>query len=160
MPEFSINHRRFDPYKNFKFKIKWDGRYVAGFSGVSALKQTTEVVNHRVGSDSSSLRELPGESKFEVITLERGITCDPEFEQWANKAWSFGSDLGNEIPLQEFRKDLNIEMYNEVGQLVVAYKVFRCWVSEFQAVPELDASTNAMAIQIMKLKNEGLEHDV
>jgi len=159
MAQFSVNAQRFDPYKNFKFRVKWDGVFVAGISKVSALKRTTEVVKHRDGGDPSSSRKSPGQSEFEAITLERGVTHDPEFEKWANKVWNFGSGLGSEVSLEDFRKDLIIEMYNEAGQLVIAYKVFRCWVSEFQAIPELDASANAVAIQTLKLENEGWERD-
>ena len=159
MAEFTTNARRFDPYKNFKFRLRWDGRYVAGVSKVSALKRTTEVVTHRHGGDPSSSRKSPGRSEYDALTLERGITHDVDFEQWANKVWNFGSGLGSETSLADFRKDIVLEVYNEAGQLSIAYKVFRCWVSEFQAVPELDANANAVAIQTLKLENEGWERD-
>ena len=159
MAQFSVNPRRFDPYKNFKFRVKWDGRYVAGVSKVSALKRTTEVVKHREGGDPSSTRKSPGRTEFEAITLERGITHDTEFEKWANKVWNFGSGLGAEVSLKDFRKDVIIEMYNEAGQLAIASRVFRCWVSEFQALPDLDANANAVAIAHIKLENEGWERD-
>ena len=159
MAQFSVNPQRFDPYKNFKFRIKWDGRYVAGISRISALKKTTEMVQHREGGDPSTVRKSPGQTSFDAITLERGVTHDIDFEQWANKVWNFGSGLGAESSLRDFRKDVIIEVYNEAGQLVLAYKVFRCWVSEFQALPELDASASAVAIQMIKLENEGWERD-
>ncbi len=159
MAEFTVNASRFDPYKNFKFRVKWDGRYVAGVSKVSALKRTTEVVSHRSGGDPSTSRKSPGRSEFEAITLERGVTHDPGFEEWANKVWNFGAGLGSETSLADFRKDVILEVYNEAGQLAIAYKVFRCWVSEYQAVPELDANANAVAIQSLKLENEGWERD-
>ncbi|MBL8432285.1 MAG: phage tail protein [Dechloromonas sp.] len=159
MAQFTVNAQRFDPYKNFKFRVKWDGRYVAGISKVSSLKRTTEVVEHREGGDPSTGRKSPGRSKFEAITLERGVTHDTNFEQWANKVWNLGSGLGSEVSLKNFRKDLIIEVYNEAGQLALAYKVFRCWVSEYQALPDLDANANAVAIQHIKLENEGWERD-
>jgi len=159
MATFSVNSNRFDPYKNFKFRVKWDGKYVAGISKVSALKRTTEVVEHREGGDPSSTRKSPGQSKYEAITLERGVTHDTEFEKWANKIWNYGSGLGSEVSLQDFRKDIIIEVYNESGQLAIAYKVFRCWVSEYQAIPDLDAKANEVAIQTIKLENEGWERD-
>lgn len=159
MPPFTVNARRFDPYKNFKFRVKWNGRYVAGISKVSALKRSTEVVEHREGGDPSTTRKSPGRSKFEAITLERGVTHDIDFEQWANKVWNFGSGLGAESSLRDFRKDVIIEMYNEAGQLALAYRVFRCWVSDYQALPDLDANANAIAIQTLKLENEGWERD-
>ena len=159
MAQFSVNAQRFDPYKNFKFRVKWDGRYVAGISKVSALKRSTEVVEHREGGDPSTSRKSPGRTKFEAITLDRGVTHDTEFEKWANKVWNFGSGLGAEVSLKDFRKDLIIEVYNETGQLVLAYKVFRAWVSEFQSLPDLDANANAVAIQHIKLENEGWERD-
>ena len=160
MAQFSVNAQRFDPYKNFKFRVKWDGRYVAGISKVSALKRTTEVVKHREGGDPSSSRKSPGRTEYEAITLERGVTHDPEFEKWANKVWSLGAGLGAEVSLRDFRKDIIIEMYNEAGQVVLAYKVYRCWVSEYQSLPDLDANANAVAIQHLKLEHEGFERDV
>jgi phage tail-like protein len=159
MTQFSVNPLRFDPYKNFKFRVKWDGRYVAGISKVSALKRATEVVEHREGGDPSTARKSPGRTKFEPVTLERGVTHDIEFEAWANKVWNFGSGLGLEVSLKDFRKDVIIEMYNEAGQLAIAYHVFRCWVSDYQALPDLDANANAVAIQSIKLENEGWERD-
>ncbi|MGZ9929452.1 phage tail protein [Streptomyces sp. NC-S4] len=160
MAQFSVNAQRFDPYKNFKFRVKWDGRFVAGVSKVSALKRTTEVVEHRDGADPSTARKSPGRTKYEAITLTRGVTHDVEFERWANKVWNFGSGIGAEVSLKDFRKDLIIELYNEAGQLVIAYKVFRAWVSEFQSLPELDSNANAVAIQTLKLEHEGWERDV
>ncbi|WP_158860386.1 phage tail protein [Lunatibacter salilacus] len=159
MPTFTVNPQRFDPYKNFKFRIKWDGKYVAGVSKVGMLKRSTEVVEHRVGGDPSTARKSPGQTKYEPITLERGVTHDTEFEKWANKVWNLGSGLGSEVSLRDFRKDIIIEVYNEAGQLAIAYKVFRTWVTEFQALPELDASANAVAIQSITLQNEGWERD-
>ena len=159
MPQFSVNPTRFDPYKNFKFRVKWDGRYVAGLSKMSALKRTTKVISHREGGDPSTTRKSPGRTEYEAITLERGVTHDPEFEKWANKVWNFGAGLGSEVSLKDFRKDIIVEVYNEAGQKVLAYKIYRCWVSEYQALPELDANANAVAIQTIKLENEGWERD-
>lgn len=161
MAQFSVNiqPQRFDPYKNFKFKVKWDGRYVAGISKVGSLKRTTEVVKHREGGDPSSTRKSPGRTEYEALTLERGVTHDLEFEKWANKVWDFGAGLGKEVSLKDFRKDIIIEVYNEAGQKVTAYNVFRCWVSEFQAQADLDANANAVLIQNIKLENEGWERD-
>jgi phage tail-like protein len=159
MAQFSVNASRFDPYKNFKFRVKWDGKEVAGVSKVGALKRTTEVVKHREGGDPSTSRKSPGRTEFEAITLERGVTHDPEFEAWANKVWNFGAGAGSEVSLADLRKDIRLEVHNEAGQVAIAYKIFRCWVSEFQAVPELDANANAVAIQTLKLENEGWERD-
>jgi phage tail-like protein len=126
---------------------------------MSALKRTTEVVKHRDGGDPSSSRKSPGRSEYEPITLERGVTQDLEFEKWANKVWQLNAGLGAEVSLKDFRKNLLIEVYNEAGQLVLGYKVYRCWVSEFQSLPEMDANANAVAIQTLKLENEGWERD-
>ena len=159
MAEFTVNPQRFDPYKNFKFRVKWDGQYVAGISKVSALRRTTEVVEHREGGEPSTWRKSPGVTRFDPITLERGVTHDPAFEQWANKVWSFGAAPGSEVSLKDFRKDITIELYNEAGQLVIAYILHRCWPSEFVALPELDANANAVAIQSLVLQTEGWERD-
>ncbi len=159
MAQFVENSDRLDPYKNFKFRVRWDGRYVAGISKVSPLKRTVEVVEHRSGGDPSTANRSPGQISFDAITLERGVTHDTAFEQWANKVWNVGSGAGSEVSLRDFRKDIIIEVHNEAGQLALAYRVYRCWVSEFQAMAELDASGNAVLIQMIKLENEGWERD-
>jgi phage tail-like protein len=157
--QFSVNPTRFDPYKNFKFRIKWDGQYVAGLSKMSALKRTTEPIKHREGGDPSSSRKSPGRTEYEPITLERGVTHDLEFEKWATKVWNFGAGLGSEVSLKDFRKPITIEVFNEAGQLAIAYNVYRCWVSEYQALPDFDSNGNAIAIQHIKIENEGWERD-
>ncbi len=159
MAQFTVNPDRFDPYKNFKFRVKWDGKYVAGVSKVSALTRTTDVVEHREGGDPSTSRRSPGRTTYAPVTLERGVTHDLEFEKWANKVWNFGSGLGAEVSLKDFRKDVILELYNEAGQLVLAYRLYRCWVSEFQALPVLNANAGAVAIQKLTLQNEGWERD-
>ena len=165
MAQFSVNAQRFDPYKNFKFRVVWDGRVVAGISKVTALKRTTEVIEFREGGNASNVRKTPGRTKYEPITLERGVTHDIDFEQWANKVWDYsnaqaGDDQRQqEVSLADFRKDITIELYNEAGQKVKAYFVYRCWVSEFQAQADLDANANAILIQSIKLENEGWDPD-
>jgi phage tail-like protein len=158
MAQFSVNTHRFDPYKNFKFRVKWDGRYVAGVQKCSALKRTVEVVKFREGNDPSTARHMPAQSSFEAITLERGVTHDDAFEKWANLVYDVGA--AGAISLKSFRKDIIIELLNEDGQVAKAYKVYRCWVSEYQALPELDANANAVAIEHLKLENEGWERDI
>jgi len=159
MTEFTVNAQRVDSYKNFKFRIKWDGRYVAGISRVSPLRRTTEVIRHREGGDPSSSHKSPGRTEYDAITLERGVTHDLEFEQWANKVWKVGTGLGSEVSLKDFRKNIALELYNEAGQLVMAYKIYRCWVSEYTALPDLDANASAVAIERLVLQNEGWERD-
>lgn len=152
---------RFDPYKNFKFRVKFgtSPEYVAGISKVGALKRTTEMVEHREGGDPSTSRKSPGRTKYEAISLERGVSHDPAFEAWTNKVWNFGAGPGAESSLADFRKDIIIDVFNEAGQKVISYNVYRCWVSEYQALPDLDANANAVAIQTIKLENEGWERD-
>ena len=156
---FTVNGHRRDPYKNFKFLVRMDGRVVAGVSKVGAFKRTTEVVKHRDGGDPSASRKSPGKTEYDAITLERGVTHDKAFEQWANKVWNFGSGLGMETSLADYKRDLRIEVLNEAGQVAIAYNVYRAWVSEFQALPELDANGNGVAIQQIKLEIEGWERD-
>lgn len=159
MAQFSVNAQRLDPYKNFKFRVKWDGRYVAGVSKVSMLKRSSEVIKHRSGGDPSTSFKAPGRTEFEPVTLEAGVTHDQEFEQWANKVWNFGSMPGGEVSLKDFRKDIIIELMNEAGQVVMAYNIYRAWVSEYEALPDLDANANAVAITKLKLECEGWERD-
>lgn len=159
MAQFSVNAQRFDPYKNFKFRVKWDGKYVAGVSKVSPLKRTTELVEHREGGDPSTSRKGPGRTKFDAVTISRGVTHDVEFVKWANKVWNLGSNPGAEVSLKDFRKDIIIEIMNEAGQVAVSYKLFRCWVSEFQATADLDANANAVLLEQMKVETEGWERD-
>jgi phage tail-like protein len=150
---------RFDPYKNFKFVVKFGNNVVAGISKVGGLKKTTEVVKHREGADPSTSRKSPGRTEFDAITLERGITADHEFEKWANQTWFFQGKTPTESALANFRRDITIELRNEAGQPVVRYFVFRCWVSEYQALPDLDANANAVALEHVKLENEGWKRD-
>jgi phage tail-like protein len=159
MADFTVNAQRFDPYKNFKFRLKWDGQYVAGVSKCSGLTRTTQVIKHRDGADPSTPRLSPGQSEFHPITLERGVTHDLAFEAWAAKVWQVGAGLGAEVSLADFRKDLILEFYNEAGQLAISYKIYRAWVSEYLALPDLDANANAVAIQHIVLQNEGFERD-
>lgn len=158
MAQFPVNTHRFDPYKNMLFRVKWDGRFVAGVSKVSALKRSTEVVSHREGNDFSTSRHSPSTWKFEPITLERGVTHDPEFEVWANRVYTV--EAGFVLTLKDFRKDILIELLNEQGKVAKTYKVFRCWVSEYQALPELDANGHAVAFEHIVLQNEGWVRDV
>ncbi|WP_116132685.1 phage tail protein [Tropicimonas sp. IMCC34043] len=160
MAQFVVNPRRFDPYKDFRFRVKWDGRYVAGVSKVSALSRTTEVVEHREGGDPSTSRKSPGRSSYEAVTLERGVTHDLDFEVWANKVWNIEGGNGAQVSLADFRKDVILDLLNEAGQVVISYHLFRCWVSEYRAMPDLDANSNAVAIQTLKLENEGWLRDV
>ena len=159
MPPFSVNPNRLDPYKNFKFRVKWDGRTVAGVSRVSALKRSTEVIEYREGGDPSHAHKSPGQTRYAPIILERGITHDLEFENWANLVFDRSGGPGQGMALAKFRKDITIEFLNEAGQLVIAYRVFRCWPSEYQAIPDLDGSANAVAIESLVLQNEGWERD-
>lgn len=157
MTEFPVNPTRFDPYKNFKFRVKWDGQYVAGVSKISALKRATEVIEHREGGDPSTARKSPGRTVFEPITLQRGLTYDHAFEEWANLVWKLGATP--ETALANFRKDILIEVFNEAGQKIFSYKLYRCWVSEYQALPDFDANADAVAIEHIKLENKGWERD-
>jgi phage tail-like protein len=157
MPQFTVNPHRQDPYKNFKFRILWEGRAVAGVSRMSALKRSTEVITHREGGAPSAQRQMPGHTRFEPITLERGVTHDTAFEAWANQVWKLGLDP--ESALRSYRKDVTNQLLNENGTPVLVYVVYRCWVSEFVALPDLDANANAVAIESMKLVKEGWERD-
>jgi phage tail-like protein len=146
--------QQFDPIKNFRFRVKWEGRYVAGVSRLSALRRSTEVVSHNEGANPGQTRKSPGRTEYEAITLERGVTQDTEFEDWADRVYSFGTQRPGD---PDFRKDVQIEVYDESGQLGRVYLVHRCWVSEFQAMPELDANANGVAIEQITLEHEGWE---
>ena len=147
-------------YENsFKFRVKWDGKYIPGVSRVSGLVRTTEVVTSRAGGDPSTSQKTPGLTQFSPITLERGVSSDTSFENWVNLVWQLGAALGSESSVNNFRKDIYLELYNEAGQLVRAYKIYRCWPSDYQALPALDASGSAGAVERIKLENEGWERD-
>ena len=155
MAQFTVNATRIDPYRNFKFQVIWDQRTVAGVSKVGALKRSTEVVSHREGNDISTSRHSPGRTSFEAISLERGVSFDPEFMSWANLVYSTQGD--GAVSLANFRKDITINLLNLQGVVVRSYRVFRCWPSEFTALPELDSNANAVAIEMLTLQNEGWE---
>ena len=157
MPQFTVNTQRIDPYRGFKFQVIWDGTPVAGVSKVSALKRMTEVVSHREGGDVSTPRHSPGSTKYDPITLERGLTFDPAFQDWANLVYSTEGD--GAVSLANFRKDIKINLLNLQGTVVRSYNLFRCWVSEYTALPELDANANSIAFESLVLQNEGFERD-
>jgi len=166
-PEFTVNTERYDPYLNYRFKVKWEGNteYVAGVNKISALKRSTEVADYRAGLDPGVVRKIPGQTKYEPITLERGVTHDKDFEQWANKVWAYSHAAASKSPedivsLKDFRKNIVIELFNEAGQAVIRYNIYRCWVSSFQAMADLDgAAGNTVLIQTLELQNEGWERD-
>ncbi len=155
---FEKNAHRFDPYKNFKFRVLWDGKTVLGISKVSALKRTTEVVKHRDGGDNSTDHKSPGRTTYDAISLERGLTHDAEFERWANKVHPYAGDTA--MDLVGYKKNLTLEMMNEKGHVVYRYFLYNCWVSEYTAIPELNANANAVAIEMLKLELEGWDRDV
>lgn len=155
---FVVNAHRFDPYKNFKFRILWDGKPVLGVSKVGALKRTTEVVKHRSGGENSTDHKSPGRTSYEGISLERGITHDVEFEKWASMTHTYEGD--SMMDLAGYKKDLALEVMNEKGQVALRYFLYACWVSEFTAVPDLDANANAVAIESIKIELEGWARDI
>jgi phage tail-like protein len=148
-----------DPYEELNFRVKWDGKYVAGVSKVSALKRTVEVVEYRDGGEPDTSRKLPGRTVYDAITLERGVTNDTTFEQWANEVGGVANGTVTGASPNGFRKDVVIDLYNGAGQLVKSYKVYQCWPSEYGALPSLDSNGNAIAIENIKLENEGWERD-
>jgi phage tail-like protein len=154
---FIKNAKRFDPYKNFKFRILWDSRPVMGVSKVSALKRTTEVVKHRDGGDNSTDHKSPGRTSYDAITVERGLTHDSEFEAWANKVHPYAGDTA--MDLAAYKKNLTLEMMNEKGHVVYRYFLYDCWVSEYTAIPELNSNANAVAIESLKIELEGWDRD-
>jgi phage tail-like protein len=154
---FIKNAKRFDPYKNFKFRILWDDKPVMGVSKVSALKRTTELVKHRDGGDNSTDHKSPGRTSYDAITVERGLTHDPEFEAWANKIHPYSGDTA--MDLAAYKKNLTLEMMNEKGHVVYRYFLYDCWVSEYTAIPDLDANANAVSIESLKIELEGWDRD-
>jgi phage tail-like protein len=157
MAKFPVNTHRYDPYKNFKFRIKFDNKYVAGLTKISPLTRTTEVIEFREGGNPSSLHKIPGRTRFAPVKLEEGVTHDPSFESWANTIYNMQGDAATS--LKNYRKDLILELLNEQGVVVMAYKLYRCWVSEYQALPELDANSSRVAIRSIRIENEGWERD-
>lgn len=157
-PMFPVNAHRYDPYRTFKFQVVIDGQVVAGLKKMTALKRKTEAIKWRSSGDPTRERVLPGGTSFEPITLEQGLSHDPVFESWANLVNSLQGDAA--MSLKNFRKDIVVNVLNLQGVAAISYKVYRAWVSEFQAVPDLDAGTmNAVAIQTVVLQHEGWERD-
>lgn len=154
---FIVNAHRFDPYKNYKFRVVWDGRTVLGVSKMGALKRTTEVVKHRSGGENSTDHKSPARTTYDAVTMERGITHDAEFENWANLIHPYSGDTS--MDLVHYKKELTLEVMNEKGHVAKRYFLHNCWVSEFTAVPDLDANANAVAIEHLKVELEGWERD-
>ena len=157
MTMFTVNTHRQDPYKNFKFRVKWDGQHIVGITKVSPLIRTTTAVVSRTGHDPSKDHVSPGTTTFPPITLERGITHDTSFETWANLIHNNQGDAA--MSLKDYRKEMSIELLNLQGMVVMSFMVQRCWVSEYQALPELDANANCVAIERIVIQHEGWERD-
>ena len=159
MKAFNVNSSRFDPYKNFRFRVYFGNSTtpVAGVSKVTGLKRSSDVIDYKEGGNGI-IRKGLGRTKYEAITLERGLTHDDEFAFWADAAQSL--DTGDPVTkLGELRRDVRIELLNEAGQPVHRYVLYNCWVSEYQALPDLDAGGNAVALEHIKIENEGWAHD-
>ncbi len=158
MPEFTVNPSRVDPYKHFKFRVMWDGVFIPGVTRVSGLLRRTEVVTNRTGSDPSGFHKSPGLTAYEPLVLERGRTHASEFEQWANLVWN--RYQRPEVSLPSFRKDITVNLYNEADQLVLSWRVYRCWPSEYTALGDLDALVGCTAVERLVLQHEGWERDL
>lgn len=157
MAQFTVNTHRIDPYKNFKFRVKWENRYVAGLSKMSAIKRATEAIEWREAGGPSVVRKMPGRTKFEPVSLEAGLTHDQQFLEWAEQVVNPQGDAA--MSLKNYRKEVTVEVLNMQGTPVIAVRLHRAWVSEFQMIPELDANANAVAIQMLKLEYEGFSRD-
>lgn len=156
---FTVNAHRYDPYKNYKFRVlNGDGVTVLGVSKVGPLKRSTEVVTHRSGGENSFEHKSPGRTSYDAVTMERGITHNTEFERWANLVHSYDGDPS--MDLVNYKQDLSLEVLNERGQVALRYFLYDCWVSEFTAVPDLDAGANAVAVESLTLQLEGWARDV
>jgi phage tail-like protein len=158
MARMNASTNRFDPYRTFRFRVKWDNQYVAGLTKMGALKRTTEMVEFREAGVNITSRKLPGKSSYQAVTLEAGVTYDTAFEDWANAVNDFASH--SITALGEFRKNITLDIFNEAGQKALSYNLYRCWASEYQALPDLDAGANAVAITTMKLEFEWFERDL
>ena len=158
MARMNASTNRFDPYRTFRFRVKWDNQYGAGLTKMGALKRTTEMVEFREAGVNITSRKLPGKSSYQAVTLEAGVTYDTAFEDWANAVNDFASH--SITALGEFRKNITVDVFNEAGQKALSYNLYRCWVSEYQALPDLDAGANAVAITTMKLEFEWFERDL
>jgi len=157
---FTVNVNRFDPYKAYRFLVYLGTSTtpVAGVSKVGGMKRSSDVIEYKQGGDAITRKGL-GRTKYEAITLERGVTFDNTFEQWANAAQVLDKGSASQS-LKNLRQEVRIELLNEEGQAVMRYLVHRAWVSEFQALPDLDAGSNSVALEHIKLENEGWERDL
>jgi phage tail-like protein len=154
---FNVNAHRIDPYKNFRFRVSWDGTLVAALSKMSAIKKTTEAIEWRAAADAGIVRKQPGRTKFEAVSFEQGLTHDRKFFEWANQVNNPVGEAANS--LLAYRKTVRVEVLNMQGTPVMAFNLLRAWASEFQALPEMDANANAVAIQSLKVEYENFVLD-
>lgn len=157
MARMTPQTNRFDPFRTFRFKVKWDNLYVAGLTKMGALKRTTELVEFREAGENITSRKMPGKTSYQAVTLEAGLTYDTAFQDWANLVNDFASH--SITSLSDFRKDIIVDVFNEAGVKAISYSLHRCWVAEYQALPDLDAGANAVAITTIKLEYEWFERD-
>jgi phage tail-like protein len=157
-PLFPVNTHRYDPYRTFKFQVVIDGKVVAGLKKMGALKTKTTPVKWRASNDPSHERIMPGGTSYDPVNLEQGLTHDPVFENWANLVNNIQGDAA--LSLKNYRKDIIINVLNLQGKVAISYKLYRAWVSDYQALPDLDAGNmNTVGIQSITLQHEGWERD-
>jgi phage tail-like protein len=157
MARMNPSTNRFDPYRTFRFKVKWDGQYVAGLTKMGALTRTLESVDFYEAGENLIPRKLPGKGTFGNVTLEAGVTYDTAFQDWANQCFDFASH--SITSLGEFRKNITVDVFNEAGQKALSYNLYRCWVTEYRALPDLDSSANTVAITTITLAVESWQRD-
>jgi phage tail-like protein len=145
----------YDPYRKFKFLVKWNNAVVMAVHKVSSITKSIDPIDWRTGGDSNFSAKVPGLTKWEPITLERGLSADTAFQEWmvlVNKYTKAG--LGADEAVHAFRKNLNIEMYSLQNELVMTINVYNAWPSKL-TIADFDAKANELAIEHMELQNEG-----
>lgn len=153
MPDASSH----DPFTGFKFRV-----IVAtfssdiGFQKVSGLKESTEVVEYREGTDPITKRKLPGLTVYDPVTFTRGLSTSHDLLDWRAQV-ATASSPGDGVPPDGFRRTVTVQMFAKGNndQAVQSWEILKAWPQELNH-SDLDAEGSAVVIQSMILANEGI----
>jgi len=148
-----------DPGRNFRFRVKWNDRYAAGFADASPLPVDLKSPRRRESGGPPPAIGPEGQGTPFFINLDRGLAFDLSFEQWISMVRCYGPATGKGSLLVEYKRPLTIEMSDEDGKVVRTYHLSRCWVTEYTAFPKPDALSTEIAIEHLRLGFDAWKQD-
>lgn len=158
----TIQGRRVDPLRGFKFQVIIGVGERAGFAKVSGLSSEIEVAEYREGHDPVNKRKYPGLATFPNLVLERGLSLDRALQTWhelvieISKSGNLGADG---LPDPEFRRTIEVELYGKAStRPELRWKALLAWVCKLDD-GELNAESSDIVVESAEICHEGLIRD-